>query len=399
MIGRSMNALDILKQLIAIPSVSPMGRDLDGPEYYETRLTEHLMGFFSELGVEHEAIEVAPGRSNVLAIHRGREGARTILMDAHQDTVPVDGMIIDPFDPVIKDGRIYGRGSCDVKGGMAAMLAAFTRLVHEKPETSNTVIMSCTCDEEATVMGIKDLVKLWGEKTGQSTIITQQPDVSIVAEPTEMDLVVAHRGATRWKIFTRGVACHSSDPTKGVNAIYRMAKVLNILEEYAAKLDGLVAPHPRCGSATLSIGLINGGISVNTVPDVCEIEVDRRVIPGEDGLQVMEDVRNYLSERVDFEFEFSEPWIVGTALPDDTNGALAASLQAHVTAVTGQGQLVGVPYGTHASRTAEAGVPSVVFGPGSVAQAHTKDEWLDIAQLEQAAEVYFRACSDADFCG
>ena len=389
-----MDALEILKQLIAIPSVSPMGRDLTGPEYYETRLTEFLAGFFKDLGVEYEVIDVVPGRSNVVAIYRADKNAPTILMDAHQDTVPVDGMTIDPFDPVVKDGRIYGRGACDVKGGMAAMLSAFSRLVKENPDNANNVVMSCTCDEEATVMGIKDLVKLWSDGENRSQMLGKRPDVSIVAEPTEMDLVVAHRGATRWKIFTSGVACHSSDPTKGVNAIYRMAKILSALEEYADMLDSLVKPHSRCGSATLSIGLISGGISVNTVPDTCEIEVDRRVIPGEDGLQVMEDVREFLKQRVDFDFEFSEPWIIGTALPDDTNDDLGNNLLKQINAVTGGGVKVGVPYGTHASRIAEADVPAVVFGPGSVAQAHTKDEWLDIGQLEQATEVYYQACCD-----
>jgi acetylornithine deacetylase len=388
-----MDAVEILKNLIAVPSVNPMGRDITGPEFYETALTEHMGKFFSMLGVNHERIEVVPGRANVIAEYEAPNSDITILFDAHQDTVPVDGMTIDPFDPVEKDGRIYGRGACDVKGGMASMLAAFARLVQEKPADSANVIMSCSCDEEATVLGVCDLVKLWNDPDRTGTLLERRPDVAVVAEPTDLDIVVAHRGATRWKIRTTGRACHSSRPTDGVNAIYRMAKVLDCLERFADVLSTSITPHPLCGPATLSVGRIEGGASVNTVPDECTIEIDRRVIPGEDGLSVIDDVAAYLAEHLDFEVEMLPPWITGTTLSDAASSEWTDRLLAAISEVAGEHRKVGVAYGTNASRISNAGVPSMVFGPGSIDQAHTKDEWVSIDELRQASDVYYRFCA------
>jgi len=389
----ALDPLEHLQRLVAIPSVNPMGRDLTGPEYFEGRMTDHLVAYFRGLGVPHERIEVAPGRANVLARFESPGARRTVLLDAHQDTVPIDGMTIEPFVPLVRDGRLYGRGSCDVKGGMASMLAAFTRLVRERPVAASNVVLSCTCDEESTSLGVNDLTRLWTDPSRAGTLLTQRPDVAIVAEPTQLDIVVAHRGATRWKIKTAGRACHSSAPENGINAIYRMARVVAALEEYAARLPTIVPAHPLCGPATLSVGRIEGGISVNTVPDWCAVEIDRRVVPGEDGWRVMDDVMAWLRGKLDFPVEFLPPWIVGMSLPDHDNGPLADELLERITELAGPRRKVGVPYGTHASRIAASGVPSVVFGPGDIAQAHTVDEWIEIEQLRLATEVYYRFCA------
>ncbi|MDA0832112.1 MAG: M20 family metallopeptidase [Planctomycetota bacterium] len=388
-----MEPLAILQDLISIPSVNPMGRDLTGPEYFEGRVSDYLCRFFEQLRVPYERIPVVPGRDNVIARFDAPDAQSTIVMDAHQDTVPVDGMTIDPFKPVFRDGKIYGRGSCDVKGGMAAMLAAFARLVLEKPANAANVIMSCTCDEEATVLGICDLVKLWTEPGRSSKLIPKAPDVALVAEPTDLDIVVAHRGATRWKIKTTGRACHSSRPQDGINAIYRMAQVLLALDEYNAQLETLVKPHPLCGAATLSVGRIEGGISVNTVPDVCTIEIDRRVIPGEDGMGVIDDVATFLKSRLTFDVEMLPPWIVGCSLDDSNNGEWSDRLMEQIAPLAGPRRKLGVAYGTHASRFSAVGMPAMVFGPGSINQAHTVDEWLDIKELDLASEIYYRFCS------
>ena len=388
------SVVELLSQLVQIPSVNPMGRDLSGPEFYEGRVTKYLLEFFAALGVPHEEIEVVPGRSsNVIARLDSSGGAtQTILMDAHTDTVPVDGMTIPPFGGEIRDGRVWGRGSCDVKGGLAAMLWAFKRLSEERPAGMPNVVMSCTCDEEATTLGINDLVRCWAD--GRSKLITTPPTGAIIAEPTELDVVVAHRGAVRFKIRTAGRACHSSDPTQGLNAIYRMAHVVTALEEYAPKLSASRDPHPLVGPPTLSVGMIYGGASVNVVPDDCAIEIDRRLIPGDIAEEAVSDIQNFLIERLDFDFEFEPPWLSSPTLDDSDNGWLADALLAHIEPVAGTHKTLGVPYGTHASRTCASGIPSVVFGPGSIEQAHTKDEWLEIDQLEKASEVYFRFCSN-----
>lgn len=394
-VSRYVDPLPLLEQLVAIPSVNPMGRNVSGPEYLEGRLTEFLSKFFRDLGVPFEVIEVLPGRCNVIARFDRPGAATTILMDAHQDTVPTDGMIIPPFEPKISEGRLYGRGSCDVKGGMAAMLAAFARLVQERPANANNVIMSCTCDEESTAQGVMDLARFWTDPARQSALIPKRPDLALVAEPTDLHIVVAHRGATRWKIQTVGKACHSSRPQEGVNAIYRMATVLAALEQYAEALPKMVPAHPLCGPATLSVGLIQGGISVNTVPDECSIDIDRRVLPGEDGVKVMHQVEDYLRHRLDVDFKMLPPWIVGQSLSDHNNGPWAAELMKVITQHVGPRDKVGVPYGTNASRFSATDVPSMVFGPGSILQAHTSDEWIDINELGQAARIYFDFCANA----
>jgi succinyl-diaminopimelate desuccinylase len=385
---------DILCELIAIPSVNPMGRQVDGPIYFESRLSDWLMQFFQSIGARCERLQVAPGRDNVVARYDASDAAPTLLLDAHQDTVPVEGMTIPPFEPTIADGRITGRGAADVKGGMAAMLHAFRRLCVERPAGSANVILSCTVDEEATTLGIADLVRLWRHPAGRSQLLADPPDAAIVAEPTDMNVVVAHRGVVRFRLHTQGRACHSSEPGRGINAIYRMAEVLQILEEYASHLERTVTDHPLCGGARLSVGRIEGGVSVNIVPDRCTIEVDRRVIPGEDRSRIVQDAIDYVRSRTHSEFTVDPPWLESEPLSNDDNGWLAAGMVTHLRGLADDARIVGVPYGTHASRISAAGVPSIVFGPGSIDQAHTKDESICVRQLEFAAEAYFRISAD-----
>jgi len=385
--------LELLQELVSIPSVNPMGRGLEGPEYLETRLSDYLEGFFRNLGVPWQRIEVLPGRANVLA-RQDLPGARqTILLDAHQDTVPVDGMTIDPFAARVADGRLYGRGACDVKGGMAAMLAAFARLVRERPAGGANVVVSCTCDEESTAMGAKALARLWSDPASAGSLLSRPPDLAIVAEPTDLHVIVAHKGAVRWRLETAGRACHSSRPSQGVNAIYKMAQVVSCLESYARELEHMVPPHPLCGGPTLSVGRISGGISVNTVPDQCAIEIDRRVIPGEDPAAVIPHVTAWLRRRLDVDFTMHPPWLDGATLSDEFNGPWADRLLRVIAQVAGPREKQGAWYGTNASRLATTGIPAVVFGPGSIAQAHAADEWIEIAQLRQASEIYYRFCA------
>ena len=380
---------DILCRLIEIPSVNPMGRDVDDSICHEARMADWLEQFFTSLGVEFERWDVAPGRPNILARYRAPAATKTILLDAHLDTVPVDGMTVPPFTATISGNRISGRGACDVKGPMAAMLFAFRRLVLERPPESANVVFSGACDEEATTLGIRNLVETW--QSGRSRLLPGPPDAAIIAEPTSLDVVVAHRGVLRLKIRTTGVACHSSDPSQGVNAIYRMSTVVTQLETYAAEL-GRRASHPLCGTATLSVGRIEGGTSVNIVPEACSIEVDRRLLPGETFDAALTDLKTFITSRVSFPVEFDPPWIECPPLSDADNQPLAETLLQAIHKVAGPHRAIGVPFGTHAAYTSDAGVPSLVFGPGSITQAHTSDEYIEIDQLTHAAEIYYQAC-------
>jgi len=370
----------LLSDLVAIPSVNPMGRAQAGPDFLETRLTNHLEAWLAERGVRHERQPVASGRDNLLAWYEAPRSRRLILFDVHQDTVPVDGMTVPPFLPEIEEGRLHGRGSCDVKGSMAAMLTAFARLVRERPPGSASVLLACTVDEEFTHTGSSRLAES-----------NHGAELAIVAEPTSLNLVHSHKGALRWKIRTTGVACHSSTPHLGVNAIFRMGRVLEVLERYAASLSR-AAPDAILGPPSLSVGRIEGGQSVNVVPDWCEIEVDRRLIPGEDAATCLLEARAVLDQDpgVAGGFEFGQPWVQMPPLTPRA-GDWFEPLTRAIEAATGRRpRLMGVPFGTDAGPLSASGTPCVVFGPGDIAQAHTKDEWVDLEQVHLAAEAYFQ---------
>src|SRR5262249_5315656 len=203
---------NLLRDLVSLPSVNPMGRVIPAEIMFEHRVTDYLENFFRRLGVSWQRQHVAPQRENIVARWESPGARRTLLLEAHQDTVPTDHMTIDPFGAKIDNGRLYGRGACDIKGGMAAMLAAFARRVRERPCGAANVVMACTVDEEHTFLGVQRLVQ------GGFRV-----DMAVVAEPTDLDIVTAHKGVVRWYLSTAGRSCHSSRPEQGVNAIYRMA--------------------------------------------------------------------------------------------------------------------------------------------------------------------------------
>jgi acetylornithine deacetylase len=372
----------LLAELVRRPSVNPMGRtDIPPDVLYETRVTDYLEDRLHELGVPYQRIPVAPGRDNLVATYTPPTPPPfSVIWEAHQDTVPVDGMVIDPFASTIEHGKLYGRGACDVKAGIACMLTAFARLVREKPAGSAAVTLCFTVDEEHTFLGVQHLM--------ESGV---RADFAVVAEPTNLDIVKAHKGVARWQIETTGVACHSSRPDRGVNAIYRMARILRRIEEYATKLQAS-RPDQLLGPPTLSVGMVHGGASPNTVPDHCRIEIDRRLIPGDTAANAVADLEAFLraTPQVNFPFTTIPPRLACPPLNPTGSDALVEKLGAAI----GKHDVIGVPYGTDASTIAEAGIPAVVFGPGDIAQAHTKDEWVDLAEVEKAAEILFRfACA------
>lgn len=369
----------LLSDLVRIPSVNPMGRGLSGPEVYEARVTDYLEQFFRGLGVPYERQPIVPERANILARYETPGARRTLVFEAHQDTVPTDNMTVEPFGAKVEGNRLYGRGAVDIKGGMAAMLAAFARLVRTRPAGACNVVMACSVDEEYTFLGVQRLAR------------DLKADGAIVAEPTKLEIVDAHKGVVRWFVHTAGRSCHSSSPEQGTNAIYRMGRLLTGIERYAERLR-CDKTDPRLGPATLSVGRIEGGTSANVVPDRCRIEIDRRVLPGEDPLAAPEELAAYLRqhEQIDFPLESEKPWMSKTPLGADKSGDLSARLGRAVDAIRGSHRRTAVPYGTDASTIAAAGVPAVVFGPGDIAQAHTCDEWVPLDEVEQAAEILYR---------
>jgi acetylornithine deacetylase/succinyl-diaminopimelate desuccinylase-like protein len=329
------------------------------------------------------------------------------MFEAHQDTVPVEGMTVDPFGAEIREGRLYGRGACDIKGGLSAMLAAVARLAEEKPRGRPTVVLACTVNEEHGFTGATHWAATYsapapkpkrGAKAagGSSKLLTRVPDACIVAEPTKLNVVVAHKGAVRWRAHTTGIATHSSQPHLGENALYHMARLLHVLEQYARDVAPTLGSHPLVGHPTLSVGLISGGISVNTVPDRCTIEIDRRVLPGENPQTAFDHAVEFVNARIPAGTPVIHdvPFMQTRGLADDNNGDLAGGLCEAIRKHGGSGEQIGVPFGTDAPHYAATGCPTVVFGPGSIDQAHTADEWLDLDQLRTAADILYDFCRE-----
>jgi len=362
----------LLHDLVTRPSVNPMGRALSGPEFYEHQITAYLEDYFRSLGVPFQRQTIAPLRDNIVAVCETPSPTWTLLLEVHQDTVPTDNMTIEPFGARIVDNRLYGRGACDIKGGMAAMLAAFARVMRDQPHGGARVVMACTVDEEFTFLGVQQLAKL--DLRGSQ----QLPIHAVVAEPTDLNIVDTHKGAVRWDLTTFGRSCHSSRPEQGINAIYHMGELMPIIQRYAEELRRSKVD-PRLGAPTLSVGRIEGGVSVNTVPDRCRIEIDRRVLPGENAREALGQFLAYLSEWTPKNIRFEcpeQPWLCAPALSADLSKEITTKLGAAINSVKGAHEVQAVPYGTDASVLAEAGIPAVVFGPGDIRKAHTCDEWV-----------------------
>ncbi|MFM9195960.1 MAG: M20 family metallopeptidase, partial [Planctomycetia bacterium] len=377
-----------LADLVRRPSVNPMGRDVSGPDYLEGRVTDYLVQRFMAAGLPWVRQPVSPGRDNVVArLDATVPDAPTILWDAHQDTVPVEGMTIEPFVPVVRDGRLYGRGSCDVKGGMAAMLVALDRLrASDRPRRAN-VVFSATVNEEVGFSGAKALARAWAspaaelappERTARD-LLGGVPVAAVVAEPTELDIVTQHKGAVRWRMRVHGVACHSAFPEQGDNAIYPTGRAIGAIEALAGELLTRNPGHP-CGPPTLNLGTIRGGAGVNLVPDLVVLELDRRVVPGESPEAARQEVIGRIAAACGAaRIEHDEPFLESAGLQPMADRGWFDRLTAAAAAQGVASREIAARYGTNASVFASAGVPSVVFGPGSIAQAHTADEWIELA--------------------
>jgi len=383
--------VSLLADLVRRPSVNPMGRDVSGPHYLEGRVSEYLVQRFAAAGISWVRQPVAPGRDNVLArLEATVPAAPVLLWDAHQDTVPADGMSIDPFTPLVRDGRLYGRGACDVKGGLAAMVAALEQLA-DAPARQATVVLAATVGEEFGFVGATALARLWrGPSAADDAALGEfvgRPDLAVVAEPTGLDLVVAHKGSLKWRIRVHGRACHGAFPEQGQNALYAAGRAAIAIEKLAGELQARAADHP-CGPPTLSLGTLHGGAGVNLVPDLAVLEVERRILPEEPAAAARTEVIDRVAAacpgvRIEHDEPFNEAYGLADATAGSTAAPWVASL-ANAAAAAGAGRRTAARYGTNAGVYAAAGVPSVVFGPGSIAQAHTADEWIDLAQVEAA---------------
>ena len=363
-------SIALLSELVAIPSVNPMGRPGTGTG--EADIARFVAGVLTRAGLDTQTDEVAPGRPNVLALLDAR-APKTLLLEAHLDTVHAEEMEIEPFTPEIREGKLFGRGSCDTKGSLAAFLVVLTALARSGRKPRFNIIFAAVVDEEYQFTGAKQAVRKG-----------LRADFGIAGEPTRLHIVRAHKGVTRWRITTQGTAAHSAYPERGRNAIYNMGHVLQRLESHAATLSA-AAPHPVLGTPSLSVGLIEGGQAVNIVPDRCRIEVDRRTVPGETTASVLGAVGEALAGISDWTMEDPHLAVDGMEIPEDAE--IVRLLSDAVRATSGGVRVESAQYATDAGIYNAAGIPTVVFGPGDIAQAHTASEFIDLDEYASAIRI------------
>jgi acetylornithine deacetylase len=358
----------------------------------EACIASYIESYFAHFGIETTRQVIYPDRPNIIARIPGRNPSRRIVLEAHMDTVATAGMTIEPWSAEIRQGQLYGRGSCDTKGGLAAMMHAMAQFVVEARTPPCEVLMVAAIDEEFSYRGALAFCQdpPLGLANADGFLAA---DAAIIAEPTCLQPVIASKGLVRWKIETIGQAAHSAKPHLGINAIEHMAKVIALLEE-DNRIHDSKPPHPLLGRATCNIGLIRGGVQVNFVPDRCEIEIDRRMLPGETCDKVLEHYRSLLAqlqiENKGLEVVMHPPMLTDGPLETDPSAPPVLALQKVLRDAGLNDTLVGVPFCSDASKFGALGIPSIIFGPGNIDQAHAAVEFVDCLQVEQAAAIYYQ---------
>jgi len=384
---------ELLASMVSYETINSNNSGRKNPE-------ERLVGFLQDLaersGLETKRFAVPDNSDDLLIIFRRKADLPWILFDSHLDTVSVDGMSIEPFAATEKDGRIWGRGACDTKGSGAAMFRALWEYARDagsgarNAARGNNVALLFSVDEEYGMAGVRTFASKHYPGLGFKVKGT------VVGEPTNLKTVVAHNGAVRYIVKTHGISAHSSNPAAGKSAISDMARLVTYLEdEFVPACDRF---HPLTGKAQCSINTIRGGTASNIVPDSCEIQIDRRTIPGESTDEAVDGFKKALGE---FEKRFPKSeitWEISIDLPsfDSSDSAPFPKAVLGVMARMGfAGTGIGATYGTHAADLQKRGIPAVVLGPGDISQAHTKDEWIEISELDKAVGVYKRLMMEA----
>jgi acetylornithine deacetylase/succinyl-diaminopimelate desuccinylase-like protein len=279
---------------------------------------------------------------------------------------------------------------------MAAMLAALSQVAEHGPAKRPTIVLACTANEECGFTGARAIAAGWTDRN-DAEIFLRTPDAAIVAEPTDFNVVVAHQGQVRWRCHTVGLAAHTSRPDLGINAIYAMAQIIQGIEQFHRELTSTGPEHPLCGRPSVCVSTIRGGVGVNTVPERATIEIDRRLAPNESPTAAYGQLIDYVATHADVgrcRVEHDEPFMQSPGLSDTNNRAVAERLAELVLAKGKSGKVCGAPYGTDAAAISAAGVPTVVFGPGSIDQAHTADEYISVDELELGTKFFYDIASN-----
>ena len=370
----------LLADLVAIDSINP---DLVPGGAGENAIAHFMSDWLRNTHLAVHLDQVQPNRPNVIAIAKGTGGGKTLLLNGHTDTVGIAGMA-NPHAPHIAANRLYGRGAYDMKCGLAACMVAIAEA--KKLTLRGDVIFTGVMDEEYAGLGTMDVAKKY------------EAHAAIVAEPTEMQLVIAHKGFVWFEVETHGVAAHGSRPDLGIDAITKMGAVLVELDKLNSQL--LSHPtHPLLKSGSLHASLISGGQELSSYPEKCLLQIEQRILPGETP-EIAEAQLNNILQRLaaqDPQFKFTlRRGIHRTPMETAETSPIATLIKQHAQATTHQPtKIIGAPYWTDAATLSQAGIPSVLFGP-SGAGAHAAEEWVNLESVHHCAQIYLNVIQE--FC-
>ena len=375
--------VELASQLVAIESINP---DVVAGGSGELELARFVAGWCERAGLDTRLDELRPGRANVVATARGSGGGRSLMLNAHMDTVGVAGMT-DPFLPRLENGRLYGRGAQDMKGSLAACMLATAEA--GRRGLRGDVLLTAVADEEFASIGTEAVAR------------SVRADAAIVTEPTELRVAVAHRGFVHLEVEVHGRAAHGSRPDLGIDAIAKAGRVLVGIEELDRRLRA-GTPHPWLGTGSVHASLIEGGQEFSSYPARCLIQAERRTLPGETRDHAEAELREIVAGAgagegdPDFRADVRAP-ISREPFEVDEGAEIVAVVRRHTAAVLRAApELAGVPFWADSALLAEAGIPTVLFGPSGEG-LHSEVEWVDVASLERCREVYLRVA--LELCG
>jgi len=359
-------AIALLRELVAVNSVNPT---LVPGAPGEGAIADLVAAALRRAGLDVSIEVVADGRPNVVGVLEGRAKGRSIMLCGHTDTVGVAGMS-DPFTPVERDGRLYGRGAQDMKGGVAAMIATAAAIAQHGGLASGRLIVAAVVDEEHSSIGADALVERW------------RADAGVVTEPTDLAVAVGHKGFAWVEVDVAGRAAHGSRPKEGEDAILRLGRVLARLEALDRTLQAQ-PPHPLVGTGSLHASLVSGGRELSSYPDRATLKMERRTLPGEPESIAVAEVNGILAAlaREDPTFRasatamFSRP-----AYEVARDHALPRALCDALRRAGGEPQITGASFWTDAAVLGHAGIPSILFGPGG-AGLHSTEEYVTLADV------------------
>jgi succinyl-diaminopimelate desuccinylase len=366
--------LDILKKMITFNTVNEPGN--------EDHLARFLEIEISSMGFETSVIPCGEGRSSVVAFKGNSKGVR-IILNGHLDVVPVsNNWATDPFTMTRSEDRVYGRGTADMKGGMASMLTAVKKLIDENFNfDKGQLILTFVADEELHNLGTRSVLALPNIKNA---------NYAIIGEPTNLDICIGHRGTTRYKIRLHGKHYHSSDPGKGVNAISQMSRLIQMIDKHNEDLKEV--KHSILPSPTIAVVMINGGEKDNIIPSTCEIKIDRRTLPSDTKDSIYEEIKALLDsvgqEYEDFSYEI-EPYINLEACEISMDSTLVEKASiAYKKCFHKKPILKNFGATCEQSLFVQEGIQTLIYGPGSIQQAHVDNEYTSVSQLYKAVDFY-----------